>query len=73
MQSRERIPGVRCYQLLSVQDGKMLFLSVRFRVAALVVAFAIGGGAKLFCISDDKSVGLERVVPTPRLTIGYAF
>jgi hypothetical protein len=36
-------------------------------------AVTIGGGAKRFFISDEKSDGLERVVPTLRLTIGYAF
>lgn len=36
-------------------------------------AVAIGGGAKRFFISDEKSSGIERVVPTLRLTIGYAF
>lgn len=36
-------------------------------------AVTIGGGAKRFFIPDEKSDGLERVVPTLRLTIGYAF
>ena len=41
--------------------------------ASRSTAVAIGGGAKRFFISDEKSNGLERVVPTLRLTIGYAF
>lgn len=36
-------------------------------------AVAFGGGVKRFFISDSKTEGLERVVPTLRLTIGYAF
>ncbi len=41
--------------------------------ASRSTAVAIGGGAKRFFISDEKSSGIERVVPTLRLTIGYAF
>lgn len=41
--------------------------------ASRSTAVAIGGGAKRFFISDEKSAGIERVVPTLRLTIGYAF
>ncbi len=41
--------------------------------ASRSTAVAIGGGAKRFFIPDDKAAGLERVVPTLRLTIGYAF
>ncbi len=36
-------------------------------------AVAIGGGVKRYFISDAKSAGIARVVPTLRLTIGYAF
>lgn len=36
-------------------------------------AVAFGGGAKRYFISDEKSQGIERIVPTLRLTIGYAF
>ncbi|WP_310571998.1 hypothetical protein [Gemmatimonas sp.] len=41
--------------------------------ASRSTAVAIGGGAKRYFISDTKSSGIERVVPTLRLTIGYAF
>ncbi len=41
--------------------------------ASRSTAVAIGGGVKRYFISDAKSEGLERVVPTLRLTIGYAF
>ncbi len=36
-------------------------------------AVAFGAGAKRYFIADDKSQGIERIVPTLRLTIGYAF
>jgi mitochondrial fission protein ELM1 len=36
-------------------------------------AVAIGGGAKRFYLSDERAIGISRVTPTLRLTIGYAF
>ncbi len=36
-------------------------------------AVAIGGGAKRFYLSEERAIGLSRVTPTLRLTIGYAF
>ena len=36
-------------------------------------AVAIGGGVKRYFIAEERSANLERVVPTLRLTIGYAF
>lgn len=70
------IEGLPCF------DGKASASAPTFAVeaqyqwllgASRSTAVAIGGGAKRFFIAEDKSVGLERVVPTLRLTIGYAF
>lgn len=36
-------------------------------------AITIGGGAKRYFLSDEESRGITRVLPTARLTIGYAF
>ena len=36
-------------------------------------AVTIGGGVKRYFISDPRSDGIQRVLPTMRLTIGYAF
>jgi hypothetical protein len=36
-------------------------------------AVALGGGVKRYFIANDRSDGIERVVPTFRVTIGYAF
>ena len=36
-------------------------------------AVTIGGGVKRYFISEDRSQGIQRVMPTMRLTIGYAF
>ncbi len=41
--------------------------------ASRSTAVTLGGGAKRFFISEANSTGLERIVPTLRLTIGYAF
>jgi len=68
--------------ILPCPDGKASESAPTFAVEAQYqwllgagrsTAVAIGGGAKRFFISDEKSVGIERVVPTLRLTIGYAF
>jgi hypothetical protein len=36
-------------------------------------AVTVGGGVKRYFISDERSGGILRVLPTMRLTIGYAF
>jgi hypothetical protein len=36
-------------------------------------AVAVGGGLKRYFISDDEARGIGRLVPTGRLTIGWAF
>jgi hypothetical protein len=36
-------------------------------------AITVGGGAKRYFLSEEKARGIERVLPTLRLTIGYAF
>lgn len=36
-------------------------------------AITVGGGAKRYFLSDEESRGITRVLPTARLTIGYAF
>lgn len=36
-------------------------------------AISVGGGAKRYLGGDSKYVGISRVLPTLRLTIGYAF
>lgn len=36
-------------------------------------AVTVGGGAKRYFLSEEKAQGIERVLPTMRLTIGYAF
>lgn len=38
-----------------------------------VTAVTVGGGAKRYLGSDSKFSGIERVMPTLRLSIGYAF
>lgn len=38
-----------------------------------VTAVTVGGGAKRFLGGDSKFDGVERVIPTLRLSIGYAF
>lgn len=68
--------------LIQCEDGKASASAPTFAVeaqyqwllgASRSTAVTIGGGAKRFFIADEKSTGLERVVPTLRLTIGYAF
>ncbi|HEY0928407.1 MAG TPA: hypothetical protein VGE27_00705 [Gemmatimonas sp.] len=36
-------------------------------------AVTIGGGIKRYFIAEERSKGIQRVMPTMRLTIGYAF
>lgn len=36
-------------------------------------ALAVGGGVKRYFISERDASGIERILPTLRLTIGYAF
>ena len=36
-------------------------------------AVTVGAGVKRYFLSEDRSRGIERVLPTMRLTIGYAF
>jgi hypothetical protein len=36
-------------------------------------ALAVGGGVKRYFISERDARGIERILPTLRLTIGYAF
>lgn len=36
-------------------------------------ALAVGGGVKRYFISERDAAGIERILPTLRLTIGYAF
>lgn len=38
-----------------------------------VTAISVGGGAKRYLGGDNKYVGISRVLPTLRLTVGYAF
>jgi hypothetical protein len=81
----KRQDNVYCDPTLLIQcadDGKTSESAPTFAVeaqyqwllgASRSTAVAIGGGAKRYFISDSKSAGIERVVPTLRLTIGYAF
>lgn len=38
-----------------------------------VMVVSVGGGAKRYLASESKFQGTERVLPTVRLTVGYAF
>lgn len=50
-------------------EGQYQWLMGRSRATAITV----GGGAKRYFLSDEESRGIARVLPTARLTIGYAF
>lgn len=41
--------------------------------ARRATAVAVGGGVKRYFIGDRDANGIERILPTMRLTIGYAF
>lgn len=78
----KRDDDIICDPFFPCDDGKASASAPTFGVEAQYqwllgarrsTAVAFGGGAKRFFISDDKSDNLERVVPTLRLTIGYAF
>ena len=36
-------------------------------------AITMGGGVKRYFVSDANDYGIQRILPTVRLTVGYAF